>query len=148
MRLWSKFVDEGLHDGVTEFSFSAMFRERMTAMSAGDAREALRATSAIRAAPTASNPPTSTACSRRSCCTRSRPMSARSTIWSETLAENGGPWVLGGSPTLADINLMPYAARLDYLGLLGAWIDGRPARARLVGGGERMAELQARACAT
>ena len=32
MRLWSKFVDEGLHDGVTELSFSAMFRERMKAM--------------------------------------------------------------------------------------------------------------------
>ena len=33
MRLWSKMVDEGLHDGVTEISFSAMFRERMKAMS-------------------------------------------------------------------------------------------------------------------
>ena len=32
MRLWSKFVDEGLFDGVTEISFSAMFRERMKAM--------------------------------------------------------------------------------------------------------------------
>jgi glutathione S-transferase len=43
-----------------------------------------------------------------------------------TLAETGGPWVLGQKPTLADINLMPYAARLDYLGLIGAWIDARP----------------------
>ena len=33
MRLWSKFVDEGLFDGVTELSFSAMFRERMKNMS-------------------------------------------------------------------------------------------------------------------
>ncbi len=32
MRLWSKFVDEGLFEGVTELSFSAMFRERMRAM--------------------------------------------------------------------------------------------------------------------
>jgi glutathione S-transferase len=32
MRLWSKMVDEGLHDGVTELSFSAMFRERMKNM--------------------------------------------------------------------------------------------------------------------
>ena len=44
----------------------------------------------------------------------------------QTLAENGGPWVLGKQPSLADVNLMPYAARLDYLGLLGAWIDPRP----------------------
>ena len=32
MRLWSKMVDEGLFEGVTEISFSAMFRERMRNM--------------------------------------------------------------------------------------------------------------------
>src|SRR6266576_660819 len=32
MRLWSKFVDEGLFEGVSEISFSAMFRERMKSM--------------------------------------------------------------------------------------------------------------------
>ncbi len=37
MRLWSKMVDEGLHEGVGEISFSAMFRQRMKNMS-----EALR----------------------------------------------------------------------------------------------------------
>jgi glutathione S-transferase len=42
-----------------------------------------------------------------------------------TLAE-GGPWVVGARPTLADINLMPFAARLDYLGLIDLWIDKRP----------------------
>ena len=39
MRLWSKFVDEGLFDGVTELSFSAMFRERMQQHAAGAARK-------------------------------------------------------------------------------------------------------------
>ena len=43
----------------------------------------------------------------------------------ETLAETG-PWILGDSPSLADINLMPFAARLDYLGLLDFWIGERP----------------------
>ena len=33
---------------------------------------------------------------------------------------------LGAEPTLADINLMPFAARLDYLGLLDLWTEGRP----------------------
>jgi glutathione S-transferase len=42
-----------------------------------------------------------------------------------TLAE-GGPWILGTRPTLADINLMPFAARLDYLGLLDVWTGDRP----------------------
>ena len=32
MRLWSKYVDEGLFEGIGEISFSAMFRERMKAM--------------------------------------------------------------------------------------------------------------------
>jgi glutathione S-transferase len=32
MRVWSKYVDEGLFDGITELSFSAMFRERMKSM--------------------------------------------------------------------------------------------------------------------
>ena len=32
----------------------------------------------------------------------------------------------GANPSLADINLMPFAARLDYLGLLDLWIKDRP----------------------
>jgi glutathione S-transferase len=44
----------------------------------------------------------------------------------QTLAKRGGPWILGKAPTLADINLMPYVARLEYLGLLGVWVDDRP----------------------
>jgi hypothetical protein len=34
--------------------------------------------------------------------------------------------ILGANPSLADINLMPLAARLDYLGLLELWIKDRP----------------------
>jgi glutathione S-transferase len=33
---------------------------------------------------------------------------------------------VGENPSLADINLMPFAARLDYLGLLDLWIKDRP----------------------
>jgi hypothetical protein len=33
---------------------------------------------------------------------------------------------LGEQLSLADINLMPYVARLDYLGLLDVWISDRP----------------------
>jgi glutathione S-transferase len=43
----------------------------------------------------------------------------------QTLAERG-PWLLGAQPTLADINLMPFVARLAYLGLLEAWTANRP----------------------
>ena len=34
MRVWTKMVDEGLHEGITEISFSAVFRERMKNMPA------------------------------------------------------------------------------------------------------------------
>ena len=44
----------------------------------------------------------------------------------DTLSETGGPWILGSNPSLADINLIPYAARLDFLGLLDLWIKNRP----------------------
>ena len=57
----------------------------------------------------------------------------------ESLGEDGDPLEVAGvsgagrpgngrrgEPSLADINLMPFAARLDYLGLLDLWIEERP----------------------
>ena len=35
-------------------------------------------------------------------------------------------WLMGEQFTLADINLIPLVARLDYLGLLDIWIADRP----------------------
>jgi glutathione S-transferase len=43
----------------------------------------------------------------------------------DTLTETG-PWILGANPSLADIYLMPFTARLDYLGLLDLWIKDQP----------------------
>jgi glutathione S-transferase len=43
----------------------------------------------------------------------------------DTLAETG-PWILGANASLADVNLMPFTARLDYLGLLDLWVKDRP----------------------
>jgi glutathione S-transferase len=124
MRLWSKFVDEGLHDGVTELSFSAMFRERMRAMTpemrakrfanVGDPRRTDRFKSTYEFGVHSPFVLHGIAAYERAF-----------RLMEQTLAE-GGPWLLGARPTLADINLMPYAARLDYLGLIGAWIDDRP----------------------
>jgi glutathione S-transferase len=124
MRLWSKAVDEGLHEGVTEISFSAMFRERMKNMSEelresrfrniGDPRRRDRFRSTYELGVRSPFVLHAIAAYERAF-----------KMLEETLAE-GGPWILGARPTLADINLMPYAARLDYLGLLGVWIDSRP----------------------
>jgi glutathione S-transferase len=125
MRLWSKFVDEGLHDGVTEISFSAMFRERMKAMApemrakrfanVGDPRRTDRFKSTYDLGAQSPFVLHGIAAYERAF-----------KYLEATLGEHGGPWVLGKQPTLADINLMPYVARLDYLGLLGAWTGERP----------------------
>jgi hypothetical protein len=50
--------------------------------------------------------------------------------------ETDGPYIQGSNPTLADINLMPYVARLDYLRLLDLWIKDRPSE-DLVGNARR-----------
>jgi glutathione S-transferase len=127
MRLWSKFVDEGLFDGVTELSFSAMFRERMKAMSpelrekrfknVGDPRRTDRFKSTYEHGVHSPFVLHGIAAYERAF-----------KLLEQTLAERG-PWILGQQPSLADINLMPFAARLDYLGLIGVFLDIRP-RAR------------------
>jgi len=125
MRLWSKIVDEGLHDGVTEISFSAMFRERMTNMApqirekrfrnVGDPRRTDRFKSTYELGAKSPFVVHGVAAYERAF-----------KMLETTLADSGGPWILGAGPSLADVNLMPYAARLDYLGLLDLWTAARP----------------------
>jgi glutathione S-transferase len=124
MRLWSKMVDEGLFDGVTELSFSAMFRERMRTMpeeirerrfrNIGDPRRRDRFMSTYEHGVRSPYVLHGVAAYERAF-----------RLLEETLSE-GGPWIVGERPTLADINLMPFAARLDYLGLLDLWTSNRP----------------------
>jgi glutathione S-transferase len=125
MRQWSKMVDEGLHDGVTEISFSAMFRERMKTMApelrearfrnVGDPRRRDRFRSTYELG--AESPFVLHAVAAYEKAFK---------LLDLALAEGGGPWIVGDRVTLAEVNLMPYMARLDYLGLIGVWTDDRP----------------------
>ena len=124
MRLWSKAVDEGLHEGVTEISFSAMFRERMKNISDTEREARFRNVGDPR---------------RRDRFVSTYELGVESpfVLWAiaayerafnsmdDALAE-GGDWLVGGAFSLAEINLMPYLARLEYLTLLDVWIEGRP----------------------
>ena len=124
MRLWSKAVDEGLHEGVTEISFSAMFRERMKNMSESEREVRFR---------NIGDP------KRRDRFVSTYELGVESpfVLWAiaayerafrsmdDVLAE-GGEWLCGSAFSLAEINLMPYLARLEYLALLDVWIEGRP----------------------
>jgi glutathione S-transferase len=124
MRLWSKMVDEGLFEGIADISFSAMFRERMRTMSEeirerrfrniGDPRRRDRFMSTYEFGVRSPFVKHGIAAYERAF-----------KMLEDTLSETG-PWILGASPSLADISLMPFAARLDYLGLLDLWIKNRP----------------------
>jgi glutathione S-transferase len=124
MRLWSKMVDDGLFEGVTEISFSAMFRERMKAMpeeirqarfrNVGDPRRTDRFKSTYEHG--VNSPFVVHAVAAYD----------RAFKYLDDVLADGGPWILGADPSLADINLMPLVARLDYLGLLDLWTDNRP----------------------
>jgi glutathione S-transferase len=124
MGLWSKMVDEGLFEGVTEISFSAMFRERMREMpddirakrfrNIGDPRRRDRFMSTYQLGVRSPFVMRGIAAYERAF-----------KMMEDTLSEDG-PWLVGAHPSLADINLMPFAARLDYLGLLDLWIKDRP----------------------
>jgi glutathione S-transferase len=117
-------VDEGLFEGVTEISFSAMFRERMRSMpeeirerrfrNIGDPRRRDRFMSTYELGVRSPFVKHGIAAYERAF-----------KMLEDTLSESG-PWILGADPSLADISLMPFAARLDYLGLLDLWIESRP----------------------
>jgi ganglioside-induced differentiation-associated protein 1 len=123
-RLWSKMVDEGLFEGITELSFSAMFRERMRNMpehiretrfrNIGDPRRRDRFMSTYERGVHSPFVKHGIAAYERAF-----------GLLEDTLGESG-PWILGPQPSLADINLMPFVARLQYLGLLDLWIEERP----------------------
>jgi glutathione S-transferase len=124
MRLWPKFVDEGLHEAVGAISFSAVFRERMRAMTP-EQRQARY---------------TNTGDPKRGDVLRDTYERGAKSRWMlfgiaafehmfkrlEAELADGRPWIMGDRATLADIGLMPYVARLDYLNLLDLWTAGRP----------------------
>ena len=44
----------------------------------------------------------------------------------KALAQNPAGWLVGTAMTLADVNMMPFVARLSYLQLAPVWIADRP----------------------
>lgn len=125
MRLWSKRVDEHLFEATRELSFSAMFREKMRGMSEEQREGRYRNTG---------DP------IKRARLISTYELGAESPFvyqgigaWElalhameQDLATRGGLWLLGEAMTLADINMMPFLARLHYLNLLDIWITDRP----------------------
>ncbi len=125
MRKWSKAVDEGLFEATRELSFSAMFRERMKQMTeeqrqgrfrnVGDAEKRVRFMSTYELG--VESPYVYQAIASFEAAFRDM---------EKALAGNASGWLAGASMTLADINMMPFVARLAFLNLLEVWIEDRP----------------------
>jgi glutathione S-transferase len=125
MRKWSKAVDEGLFEATRELSFSAMFRERMRNMSeaqregrfrnVGDPNKRARFMSTYELG--VESPYVFQAIANFEVAFRDM---------EKALAEAKSGWLVGGAMTLADVNMMPFVARLAYLNLLDLWLGDRP----------------------
>jgi glutathione S-transferase len=123
-RLWSKAVDEGLFTGATVFSFAAMFRDRMKKQSPeererryrniGDPERRDRYKSMFEQG--LDSPYVFRAIGAYEMAFKT---------WQETLAD-GSDWLVQDMFSLAEINLAPMVARLEYLQLLDMWLDQRP----------------------
>lgn len=120
MRLWSKQIDEGIFEATREISFSAMFRERLRNMTESERQVRFR---------NVGDPGRSA----RFLSTYEHGVESPYVLQAiasfeklfrtmdETLAD-GRDWLVAGRLSLGDINLMPFVARLDYLGLLDIFI--------------------------
>lgn len=124
MRRWSKHIDEGVFEATREISFSAMFRDKMKAMTQeqrdgrfrniGDPGRRARMISTY----------------EQGC---DSPFVEQGIFAFEKLFQEmqdtltpGQDWLVGSRISLGDINVIPFAARLHYLNLLDVWIADRP----------------------
>lgn len=123
MRIWSKFIDEGIFEATRELSFSAMFRERMRNMTeeqrggrfrnVGNPEKRARFVSTYEQGVESPYVYYGIAHFEKMFATMEKDLA-------------GNDWLVGGAFSLADINLMPFVARLDKLALLDAWTAERP----------------------
>ena len=124
MRLWGKTVDEGLFEGVVVLSFSAMFRDRMKNQTSKQREQRFK--------------------NIGDTARRDRFMSVYEdgvespyvlrgigayevafNLMEEALT-GGNDWLSGNIFSLAEVNLAPFLARLEYLKILNHWIGERP----------------------
>ena len=124
-RLWSKMVDDGLFPGVTVFSFAAMFRDRMKQQTPeererryrniGDPERRDRYKSMYEDG--LDSPYVFRAVGAYELAFKAM----------DELLASGSDWLVDDMFSLAEINLAPFVARLEYLKLLDIWIAEKTA---------------------
>ena len=125
LRLWSKAVDETLFEATRELSFSAMFRERMRSMTEEQREQRYQNVGD----PIKRDRLISTYAEGVESPYVFQGIGAFEIAFDkmEKDLQADGPWLVGREMTLADINMMPFVARLGYLDLLDVWLAERPA---------------------
>ena len=124
-RLWSKMVDDGLFPGVTVFSFAAMFRDRMKQQTPEERERRYR---------NIGDPERRDRYKSMDEEGLDSPYVFRAVgayeltfkAMDELLA-SGSDWLVDDMFSLAEINLAPFVARLEYLKLLDIWIAEKTA---------------------
>lgn len=124
MREWVKEVDEFAFEAVASLSFTAVFRDRLLAMSDQDRAEYWAGQTLL-----------DRTIRQQSCVHEgvNSPYAIRALVaWErlfekieETLAD-GRSWLMGDLFSLAEINFAPMLARVGSMEILGLWLDERP----------------------
>ncbi len=119
MRIWSKFIDEGIFEATREISFSAMFRQKMRDMTEEQREGRFR---------NVGNPEKRA----RFVSTYEEGVESPYVLYGiahfekmfaamEKDLADGRDWLVANAFSLADINLTPFVARIEKLDLLDVW---------------------------
>ncbi len=129
MRLWSKQVDEAIFEATREITFSASFREKLRQMSeqqratrfrnVGDPERRARYISTYEQG--VDSPYVFQAIAHFEKAFKNM----EAALAPRVEGGEGGPWLVGSEYSLADTNMTPYVARLEYLNLIDMWLRER-----------------------
>lgn len=126
MRLWSKACDEGLHQGIACISYGSMFLERLRAKNPSDAEMLAHYERIVDLE--RRDRQTAVYLHGHEAPHVYRAVAAYEKAFArieKTLAD-GRTWLCGDIFSLAEINLVTYFARLEWMDLLDIWLEGRP----------------------
>jgi glutathione S-transferase len=123
-RVWTKLVDDEIHEAGSTLSFCAMFRDRMLAMDIEEQEKRYR---------NVGNPTREEMYRSSVEFGIDSPVAFRAIASYELMTRDlefclsdGKKWISGDGFSLAEIGLTPYFARVEFLGLLDIWIGKRP----------------------
>lgn len=124
MRLWSKMVDEQIFEATREITFSSHFRHKMKTMT--EEEKQLRYQNVADPNRTARIKSTFEHGVESPYVYQSIAYFEKAFKQMEAELSDGRPWLIDGEYSLADINMIPYVWRMEYLNLLDLWITNRP----------------------